>query len=188
MGQKYAAYDAQGAITGFYDDSVSPVPEGMAAIKIPDEQWQTCLSQPGWTVANGALVAPVPPTAAELLAQVQAAQGATLTQDCQEAIVGGFASGALGSTYTYPSTLTDQANQQAVSASADGGLLYCVNGAGEWALVQHTQPQAQQVVSDFVKWLNACQQQLVAFAAQVNAPNLTAAQVQAIAWVNPVQS
>jgi len=67
MGQKYAAYSNSGQITGFYDSVDSPAPAGVQAIAITDQEWQTCLSQPGWTVANGALVAPPPyvPTLAE---------------------------------------------------------------------------------------------------------------------------
>jgi hypothetical protein len=76
MGQKCAAYGSAGAIVAFYDSEDSPVPEGVAAIEITNEQWQTCISNPGWTVVNDALVAPVPPTAAQLAAQalVQSAQ------------------------------------------------------------------------------------------------------------------
>ena len=122
------------------------------------------------------------------LEQAQNDQTATLYAACQSAISGGFSSSALGSAYSYPSASTDQTNQQAVAASASGGLLYCAGSAGAWALVQHTQAQAQQVVSDFVKWLNACQQQLVSLTTQVNAPDATVASAQAVVWVNPEQS
>jgi hypothetical protein len=76
MGQKYAAYNAQGAITAFYDSVDSPAPEGATTIEITDAQWQTCISNPGWTVVSGELVAPVPPTAEQLAAQglIQSAQ------------------------------------------------------------------------------------------------------------------
>lgn len=86
MGQKYAAYDAQGAITGFYDSIDSPVPSGVETIEITDEQWQTCLSQPGWTVTDDALTAPAVPTAAELLAQARATQTALMYQAYGEAV------------------------------------------------------------------------------------------------------
>lgn len=75
MGQKYAAYDASGAILAYYDSVDSPVPAGMTdVIEITDEQWLTCISTPGWTVANGELVEPTAPTAADLLAAEQDAQ------------------------------------------------------------------------------------------------------------------
>jgi hypothetical protein len=69
MGQKFAAYNAQGAITGFYDSVDSPLPTGVTALEITDAQWQTCLATPGYSVADGALVAPATPTAAQIAAQ-----------------------------------------------------------------------------------------------------------------------
>jgi len=86
MGKKYAAYSKSGQITGFYDSVDSPAPGGVQAIAITDQEWQVCLLQPGWTVANGALVAPNAPTATQLLAQAQAAQIATLYAAYQQAI------------------------------------------------------------------------------------------------------
>jgi hypothetical protein len=67
MGQKFAAYDAQGSIYGFYDSIDSPLPHGVIAIEITDEQWQTCIVTPGYTVRDGGLVAPVAPTEAQVL-------------------------------------------------------------------------------------------------------------------------
>jgi hypothetical protein len=112
MGQKFAAYNAQGAIIGFYDSVDSPVPAGVTnVIAITQAQWQACVnSQPPYTVANGALVAPVPPTDAEILAAAQANQIAILSAACSASIVGGFPSTALGDVHTYPSKVTDQQN------------------------------------------------------------------------------
>lgn len=125
------------------------------------------------------------------LAQAQVAQLATLTQDCQNAIMAGFTSSALGTAYSYPSALQDQTNQNTVAQSPSGGLLWCETG-GTWSMNAHTQAQAQEVVASFANWLNTCQQQRVALAEQVTAitpstPNAVAA-VQAIAWTNPAQS
>ncbi|MGF6641782.1 hypothetical protein OKW39_009022 [Paraburkholderia sp. MM6662-R1] len=62
MGQRSAAYDANGNITAFYDSVDSPVPAGVTSfINISDAEWQACLAQPGWTVQDGMLVAPPPP-------------------------------------------------------------------------------------------------------------------------------
>jgi len=83
MSQKYAAYNAQGAIIGFYDDVDSPLPQGVTAIDITDAQWQTCLSTPGCSVSGGALVAP---SSAFLLTQAQAVQISSLTQAYAAAI------------------------------------------------------------------------------------------------------
>lgn len=74
MGQKFAAYDASGAITGFYDSEDSPAPEGLATLAISDAQWQAAIAQPA-CVQGGALVArpPAAPTPAQVEAQVVAA-------------------------------------------------------------------------------------------------------------------
>lgn len=190
MGQKSAAYNDQGAIVGCYDDDICPVPSGINAIEITDEQFeavkQSQYGWQGWTVANGALVEPVEPTATDLLVQAQAVQNAVLQQGCATAIVSGFASKALGSVYQYPSTLTDQQNQSTVANSESGGMLWCSNGA-TWGLVTHTQAQAQEVVASFAAWLNACQQQLVTLTDQVKA-SATPDAVQAIVWIAPAHS
>lgn len=71
MGQKFAAYDSNGNIYTYYDSIDSPVPDAASTIEITDEQWQACIELPGYTVKNGALVAPTPPTAAEQLGNIQ---------------------------------------------------------------------------------------------------------------------
>jgi len=181
MGQKLAAYNAQGAITGFYDSVDSPVPSSITnVIAITDQQWQTCLSTPGYTVVNGALVAPAPPTNAQLLAAAQAAQIASLYAACSSAITAGFTSNALGAAHSYPSTLMDQSNQVTVSNNAAGGSLWCETGSA-WAFVTHTQAQARQVVADFSKYLNSKQSELVNLTTIVNTASIVAA-VQAVAW------
>lgn len=184
MGQKYAEYDSTGAIRAFYDSVDSPAPESVTSVvEISDAQWQLCLSNPGYTVVSGALVAPAAPTTSELLAAAQSAKTSALSVACQAAITAGFTSSALGSVYTYPSTLKDQANQNTAANGSGGGLLWCESGS-TWALVAHTATQAQGVVTSFAAWLNSCQSQLVALISSVNAAT-TVAQVQAIAWANP---
>ncbi|MGI4812021.1 MAG: hypothetical protein ACRYG5_06595 [Janthinobacterium lividum] len=72
MGQKYAASTAPGATVIFYDSVDSPVPSGITAIAISDAQWQECLANPGYTLVDGALVAPTAapaPSAGEIAAQ-----------------------------------------------------------------------------------------------------------------------
>lgn len=73
MGQKFAAHDAQGKITAFYDSIDSPPPAEVVTVKITDAQWQAAISTPGYTVVAGELTPPPAPTAAQLLAQAQAA-------------------------------------------------------------------------------------------------------------------
>ena len=130
MGQKYAAYNAQGAIVAYYDSIDSPVPVGVNAIEITGAQWQTCInsSSSPYTVVNGVLTAPAAPTAAQLLADAQASQTAVISNACAAAIVAGFTSLALGVVHTYPSKTTDQQN---LSASIIAALL-ASNGAMPW--------------------------------------------------------
>ncbi|CAN0620569.1 DUF4376 domain-containing protein [Burkholderia multivorans] len=83
MGNKFAAFNSSGLITAFYDDVDSPAPAGATTIEITEDEWMACLSNPGYTVVNGSLL---PPSAASLLAQAQAAQAATLSSAYQAAV------------------------------------------------------------------------------------------------------
>ncbi len=114
------------------------------------------------------------------LAEAQAAQTVILKTACDAAITGGFSAAALGAAYTYPSAATDQANL-AQTAAAGGGLLMCESAAGVWALVAHSQAQAQAVLAAFIAWRDKQRQQLAALLAEVTAATTTAA-VTAIVW------
>jgi hypothetical protein len=116
-------------------------------------------------------------------AQAIDAATATLTAACRAAITSGFSSSALGASYTYPSDVTSQSNQSAVANSPTGGGLWC--SASKTALSTHTQEQASQVCSDFVKWLNACQTKLATLLATVDDASSTVASIQALVWSNP---
>ena len=75
MGQKYASYNASGAVIAYYDSVDSPPPKTATVLAITDAQWQAALSsQYPVTVENDALVIPTGPT----LAQAQATQVARL--------------------------------------------------------------------------------------------------------------
>jgi Domain of unknown function (DUF4376) len=72
MGQKYVADGTTyGVPIVFYDSFDSPVPEGVEATEITEEQWQECISNPGYTLQNGKLI---PPSAEVLLARAKAVQ------------------------------------------------------------------------------------------------------------------
>jgi hypothetical protein len=114
MGQKFAAYDSDGAIAAFYDSDDSPVPDDVQdVIEITDEEWYACLSTPGYTVADGALVPPVPPTAAELTARA-------LVESAQSALAAGLTLVSTGSPAINATYAIDQLSQMDVIAIETG--------------------------------------------------------------------
>ena len=90
------------------------------------------------------------------LADAQAAQVGVLTAACQSAIYAGFTSSALGAAYTYPAKDTDQQNLASsvlaslMPANATGWTtpFWCADANGNWAFVNHTVAQIQQVGID----------------------------------------
>ncbi|WP_248767760.1 hypothetical protein [Pseudomonas sp. MWU12-2345] len=156
MGQKYAVYAADGAISAFYDSLDSPPPSGIGnLLEISDADWQLCIATQGYRVVNDQLVAPVAPTPADLLVLAQTAQVQLVDAACAAAIVSGFSCDALvsGTPYTYPSKITDQANlSSSVLASLLSGTgadwstpFWCSDEAGVWAFRSHTAAQIQAV-------------------------------------------
>jgi len=187
MGQKIAAFDAQGNITAFYDSVDSPVPEGVTStLAITDAQWQACISTPGYKVVSGALVAPPAPTAAKLLAQAQAAQIALVNKGCQTTILGGFTSSALGSARTYPSTDTDQRNLLSASIASMGQpagwttSLWCAAGS-VWSFAAHTAEQVRQINEDWLAFRVAAQQRYADLQAKIGAAS-NVEEVLAVSW------
>lgn len=129
------------------------------------------------------------PTAAQLLAQAQAAQIGIITQACAAAITSGFSSSALGSAHTYPSGLTDQANLAAnVVSSLLPGLpstwttpQICCDANGVWAYVAHTAAQIHQVGSDGKAAILGYLTKKASLQAEIEAATTVSA-VQAITW------
>lgn len=187
MGQKFAAFGANGNITAFYDSVDSPVPaEVTNVIEITDAEWQAAICTPGYTVIKGALTAPPAPSAAQLLAAAQSAQVALVSAECEMAILAGFTSSALGTAHNYPSSHTDQRNLQSVVSASQGqpsswgAPLWCA-ASGLWAFTSHTAAQVQQVNADWVAFRVAAQQKYANLVDQINAATSVAA-VKAIGW------
>ena len=158
-----------------------PLPPGcIPCTQAQAETWQSL------ELVNGVLQ-PIPTIS--LVATAQAIQAAQLTTDCKNAITGGFVSSALGSPYTYPSTLIDQHNlASSVIASLLPNLpsgwttvLWCMNSAGVWNLTPHTAAQIQQVGLDGKAWVTAQQITLANLLGQVGAAT-TVANVPAVTW------
>lgn len=134
---------------------------------------------------------PVPLT----LEGAQLAQIAQLSVDCQNAILAGFDSAALGATHHYPARVQDQANLAAsvlrstLSPSQVAGWttpFWCMDSTGAWSLAAHTPAQIQQVGDDGSAAIIACIVKNQNLVTQVMAvQDMTAmgiAQVQAIIW------
>lgn len=157
MGQKIAAYDATGKVYAFYDSVEAPVPDSVTTntLNVTDAQWMAILTTPGYSVRDGGLVEPQPPSADALLAAAQEVQIGKNNSACAAVIVAGFVSGALGAAHTYPCALTDQHNlASAVYGSLMPGIaadwvtpLKCANG-NDWSYVEHTAAQVQKVAQD----------------------------------------
>jgi hypothetical protein len=126
------------------------------------------------------------------LAGAQASQILEVSAACQVSIVSGFSSNALGASHAYPSKLTDQQNLTAsVLASMYPGLtanwitpFWCKDGDGNWAWVDHTVSQIQQVGSDGKVAILACMDKNAALQAQILAATDIDA-VLAIKWSQP---
>ena len=176
----------------FYPDDIQyqNLPADLTAVSATD--YSAAMSRPTGTtldVQGGKLViVPAPtPTAAQLLAQAQQSQAATISSACAAAITGGFQSSALGKPYTYPSTQTDQSN---LNANVVSSLLpnlpsnwttfqLCMDSKGNWAYLPNTAAQIQQVGSDGKATILACLTRNATLQAQVAAATTVAA-VQAI--------
>lgn len=127
-----------------------------------------------------------------LLSAAQQQQIAALSAACQACIFAGFTSNALGAAHTYPAKSLDQQNLSAsVLASLMPGTpanwttpFWCADTNGNWAYVEHTAAQIQQVGQDGKTAILACLEKNNSLAVQVMAAT-TVAQVQAIVWSNP---
>ncbi len=81
MTKYYVAYDkTSGAVTERYDSDIQNPPSSASVIEVADQATMLQTMTPGWTVVNGALIAPPAPTTAQLLSQAQTAQITMLTQ------------------------------------------------------------------------------------------------------------
>lgn len=151
--------------------------------------WLTTAPMPAFaTWTNGAWVVD---TAAQLAA-AKTAQINALSEACATSILSGFTSNALGTVHTYPSKATDQQN---LSSSVLASLMpnipttwttpfWCADSNNNWAFVNHTASQIQQVGEDAKTSILTNMAQNATLAAKVQAATTIAA-VQAITWVAP---
>lgn len=182
--QKFAAYNEDGKITGFYCDVNSPVPAGKTAIPISDEEWENAFRKGGYRVHDGKLVAPIPETPEQALAKAQALQISILRNAEQTALTKGFQSNALGAVYTYPSSAQEihQLNQAIDEATEKMPVnVWCQNPAGHWGYVPHALSRVQHVKRDWIRFKQAQQKKLMELIEQVRAAK-TVEEVRAVVW------
>ena len=188
---KLAQFDGSGRVVGWYDTDAFNYPNLPAAselLVLTDAEWAGRLSDPSsWAVVNGALTAYVPPPLT--LSQAQGVQIGVLRAACGAAILAGYSSAALGAAHSYPATGLDQQNMAAsVLASLMPGLpagwttpFWCADGAGVWAMRDHTAAQIQAAGTDGKAAIVAAQVKLAGLVAQVGAA-ITVASVEGIVW------
>lgn len=169
--------------SGFYVRSIHGTNIPADAVEITPEQHQALMDaqsqgkrieadESGRPVA----VDPPPPS----LDEVKAAKVAAINAACAAAIVGGFASAALGAPHTYDSALEDQLNLiGAVGLGID--LPYrCADAAGIKAF-RHTAAQLKQVAADGAAIKLAALEKAATLKALVQAA-ADAAAVEVVAW------
>lgn len=181
---KYVSYNNKVAqpvpVAAWYDSDVAAHIDfsGAEFIEASDAQW-AARNDKIWAVSGPDIVEYVPPP--QNVKVVQQRQIKVLYRACQALIVSGFTSSALGTTYNYSATATDQRNLILAAQSSKGGLLSCADQTSTWARVLHTKAQAQQVLEDFVAMADAARTQLSTLEAQI-ANATTVADVQAVIW------
>lgn len=115
------------------------------------------------------------------LVAAQSAKVAELRADCAKAILGGFASSALGDSHTYPSDKESQRNLIGLVAGAGGGKFWCADASGAWSYASHTAAQIKQVLKDAITAREAMSAQLETLSNEAS----SASDPSAIKWVNP---
>lgn len=135
-----------------------------------------------WAAAGNA----ADPAAPVMIAQARSIQAGAISAACQAAILSGFQSLALGSTYSYASTSVDQLNLQSTLAASAGSAagwsapIWCATGS-TWALVSHTSAQLQQVNADWVAFRVVAQQKYATLISKINSAKTVSA-VNAVSW------
>lgn len=142
MGQKYAAYNTTNFITGYYDSIDSPLPAGITAIPITDQEWQSCLGKSNLMIVNGAITT-YTPSYQELVSQAVSTQSQMLISGYNTAIntpVQFKNSAGVTSSYKFGNTLTAAGtNAQALltqiiaagSAAWAAGIWFDVNNVAQ---------------------------------------------------------
>lgn len=181
-------FDSNGFATGIYAPDDPSIPSG--AQEISDSLLKTLSADTGKyvVVSDGNKISSVKAYVPSLDEQKKL-KVVELTNNCKDAITGGYTSAALGSVHTYPSQPNDQAN---MVASVTDSLLpnlssswttkfWCADEAGTWAFRAHTAAEIQQAGQAGKAFIQSQQEKLETLTQQVNAATTKKA-VAAITW------
>lgn len=167
-------------IPGGCVEDAPPAPGEHQVVQLVNGTWQL--------VTDPNYVQPPPPPS---LDELKATKAEEISNACAAQIMGGLPSSALGQVYTYPTKLTDQSNLSASILdsllpvnTADGSYttpFWCMDGGGNWAWVNHTAIQIQQVGRDLKLEILNCQGKNANLQAQIQAATTIDA-VNAITW------
>lgn len=124
-----------------------------------------------------------------LVQQARIIQLAQIAASSAAAQTAGFTSSALGSEYTYPSGLQDQANLNAVATSSTfpiqpsdaNYMFWCTSSSGVSGFVPHTAAQIQKVGMDALAAIMAQKSKQWELTQQIQAA-MTIADVEAVIW------
>lgn len=188
MGQKFAAYNANGAITGFYDAIDSPPPVGITSIEITDQEWIECLSMPGYTVEGGVLVPPVALTDAQelLLAQPSLCIRIDATADAVYIAIGGPSPGRLAE--------YEQAKADALAFQGNGYAGPVPATVQCWATASNITPEtsALNIIATATAWesvlIGVRSARLLGKSAVMAATTTAAAQAAAVAAIANIEA
>lgn len=141
-------------------------------------------------IANGQIVAkpPVPPPAFSIT-NARAIKAVSISAACEQFIMSGFNSNALGTNHTYPSNRDDQLNlsgtiQRTMMLGVlptDTFAFLCKDSNGIWAYAMHTATQMQQAGKDAYSYILNARVRNATLQAQITAAT-TQASLDAIVW------
>jgi hypothetical protein len=144
----YVNYSPDGSPLGFYNDDIHAEIPG-PSIKITEAEWRDCIDNTGRRKVDVAakkivIFAPEPPS----LESLKTAKNVQINDAVEAAILAGFNSSAIGTSYFYPADRDSQTNLIGSVATGASMGFPCRDGAGVWDRRAHTAPQLKQVLAN----------------------------------------
>jgi hypothetical protein len=183
---KYAVFNTTHNTLEWYDTLAFVYPnlpkEGL--IEVPDDIWEDHF-QNIYKYENGQFVKADTRTDLEKLVEVITA---SLTQSCNDQILGGFLCVIFGDTYLYPNKANDQLNLStasiyAMQADANWSIkLWCKKD--DWEFKEHNADQVKLVAKTSRDAVSACQQHLIDLKNDLNNAK-SIDEANAVIWTNP---